>query len=115
MVPFARRSTQPLGIVAIPVNRTFFRRAVLGGGAVFLPLGIVAVYLLVSRQDLKFSVAGDYLALLAAASAGTLCVWHLAGPAKWRPTAMVIYPLVCLAALFMFTLSFLCKVFGECL
>ena len=101
--------------MAAPVNRISIRRTFLAGGAIFLPPGIVAVYLVVSRQDWDFGVAGDYLALLLGVVAGTLCLWHLAGPVKWRAAAMVIYPMVCLAVLFVFTLSIVCTVFGDCL
>jgi hypothetical protein len=101
--------------MAASSNATWVRRALLGGGTVALPLGIVAIYLLVSRQDLKFSVAGDYLALLVAITVGSVCLWHFVGRVKWRPIAMVLYPLVCFAALVMFTFSFLCAALGECL
>jgi hypothetical protein len=91
------------------------RRALLGGGAVVLPLGIVAIYLLVSRRDLEFSVAGDYLAFFVAIAVGAVCLWYSIGRADWRRTAMVLYLLIGSAALFMFALTFLCSVFGECL
>ena len=97
------------------MNRTVVRRALLGGGTVVLPLGIVAIYLWVSRQDTQFSVAGDYAALLIAVSIGAACLWHALAGAKWRPIVLGIYVLACLVALVMFSLSFLCAVIGECL
>lgn len=109
------RSTAALGVMAASCNSVAVRRALLGGGALILPPAIVAVYLLFSRQDLRFSAAGDYLALLAAIAVGAICLWHLVGRAGWRPIAMVVYPLVCFFALVMFSLSFLCAVFQECL
>jgi hypothetical protein len=91
------------------------RRIMLVGGAFVLPVAVLAAYLLISRQDLEFSVAGDYLALFTAVAVGTVCLWRLVGPVKWRPIAVVLYPLICSAALLMFSLSFLCAVFQECL
>jgi hypothetical protein len=101
--------------MAASLDSVVLRRALLGGGTLVLPPAVVAVYLLVSRQDLQFSAAGDYLALFAAIAVGTVCLWHLVGRAGWRPIAMVVYPLVCFVALVMFSLSFLCAVFQECL
>jgi hypothetical protein len=63
----------------------------------------------------EFSEAGDYLALFAAIAVGTVCFWHLVGGARWRPIAIVLYPLACFAALVMFSFSFLCTMFQECL
>ena len=102
--------------MAASFNPTWIRRVALAGGAVVLPVGILTLYLLISRWGSSdFSTAGDYLALGAATAAGAVCVWHFVGAAKWRPIAMILYPLACCAALVMFTLSFVCSVFEECL
>jgi hypothetical protein len=101
--------------MAAPSKSPIVRRALLGAGALVLPIGIIAIYLLVSRQDLKFSVAGDYVALFLGVAVGTVCLWHALSGANWRPIAMVVYTLLCLGTLVVFSFSFLCAVFGECL
>src|SRR5689334_928997 len=98
------------------INATWVHRAALAGGAIVLPVGILSVYLLISRWGSSdFSTAGDYFALGGATAAGAVCLWHLIGSVKWRPIAMIVYPFACCAALVMFSLSFVCAVFGECL
>lgn len=97
------------------MTRPSIRRALLGGGAVVFPLGIVAIYLWVSRQDTGFTEIGDYVALLIAGSVGAGCLWHALPGSDSRPVAMVIYSLACLVALVMFSLRFVCAVFGDCL
>jgi hypothetical protein len=101
--------------MSVSVTPTSIRRALLGAGALVLPLGIVAAYLLVSRQDLEFSVLGDYVALVTGLAVGVVCLWQALGDARWRSIAIILYTLVCLGALILFSFSFLCAVFHECL
>ena len=81
-----------------------------------LPLGILAVYLVLSRWPVSwFNDATDLFALGIATATGALCVWTLIGRAWWRLIAVFVYLLVCAATLFALTFSFLCVVFEECL
>gem|GEM_PF-3311849 len=102
--------------MAASINASWICRAPLVGGAVLLPLGILAAYLVLSRWPTSwFNDASDLFALGIATAAGALCVWNLIGRAKWRLIAVVVYFLVCTVTLFAFTFSFLCAVLGECL
>ena len=100
--------------MAASLDSVVVRRALLGG-ALVLPFIVVAAYLLISRQDLEFSAAGDYVALFIAIGMGAGCLWQFAGHAQWRPIAIILYSLVCFAAVLMFFFSFVCAVFEECL
>jgi hypothetical protein len=92
------------------------RRAKLAGGAVLLPLGIVAAYLVLSRGSTSwFNDTGDLFALGIATGAGALCVWKLIGRTKWQLIAVIVYFLACALTLFAFSFYFLCAVFDECL
>jgi hypothetical protein len=111
-----RRSAHPLGDMAPSINSTWVRRAALAGGTIVLPVGILSAYLVISRWDSSdFSIVGEYLALGGATATGAVCLWHLIDGAQWRPIAMIVYSLACAAALIVFSLSFVCAVFRECL
>jgi hypothetical protein len=102
--------------MAASINASWIRRAPLVGGAVLLPLGILAAYLVLSRWPKSwFNDASDLFALGIATAAGGLCVWSLIGRARWLLIAVAVYFLACAFSLLAFSFSFLCAVFEECL
>jgi hypothetical protein len=112
----ARRSTQPLGDMSVAANQTRTQRHLLVAGAVAVPVAIVALYIIASRVPFqRWAPWTYYLSFGIALVSGALFVWKLVPHAGWRTLVLIAYALGCIGVLFMFSLIFVCAVYGDCL
>jgi hypothetical protein len=93
-----------------------FRQRLLVAGAVALPIVLLTAYLIASRVSARsFSPRSDYLAFGAAILCGAFCLWTRLPATRWRPLVVLLYVPASAGLLFIFTLGFVCTVFGDCL
>ena len=90
-------------------------RGLLSAGVVVLPLLVLCLYLFVSRAVREFSTWSEIAAFVVAVFSGAICLWKVLPPNGWRPLILVLYVIASAVALAMFSLVFVCAVFGDCL
>jgi hypothetical protein len=101
--------------MSTPANSGTVHRALLLAGVVVLPLFVICLYLLGSRATLEFSTWGDFTALGAALVSGAICLWKVLPLNGWRPLFILLFILAGALALALFSIVFVCGVFGDCL
>ena len=97
-------------------NRTWLRVGLSIGCALLGPFVLMSGYLLLTRGTiLGFSEASDYAALCGSVVGGMLPITRLPMRRWAKITAALIYGPLVFAALFGYTLGFVCGVFNNCL
>jgi hypothetical protein len=83
-------------------------------GALTLPLLVLCLYLLGTRSIREFSAWSDFTALGVALVSGAACLWKVLPSNGWRPLFILLYLVAGTLALALFSLVFVCGVFGDC-
>jgi hypothetical protein len=91
--------------------------------AVIMPIALLSMYLLASRQWIgHFTGIGDLAATSVAVLLGGACMYEVIRHVRWfsgskarRSIVLASYVLVAPALLFFYALYFVCMVFGDCL
>jgi membrane protease YdiL (CAAX protease family) len=98
-------------------NQTPAQRSLLAAGVLGLPLVVMALYLIASRAPFQKMLPpwSDAIGFVLALLSGAYCVWKLVPQAGRRTLALLAYTLGCAGLLFMFSLIFVCFLFGDCL
>jgi SNF family Na+-dependent transporter len=92
------------------------RRGLLIAGAIVLPFALISAYLLIAEYAHgRYGEAAGYLALGLAAASGAACVWHLFSRIGARIAATLVFFATCCGWLILYSLYFVCGVFGDCL
>jgi hypothetical protein len=81
---------------------------------VIAPILVMTAYLLAS-QSLHFGPGFYFWAFGLSLLVGVTLVWQLSAGARHRPFLVLGYLLVAIPFLFLYTHSFVCGVFGDCL
>jgi hypothetical protein len=88
-----------------------------------LPLLVMSVYLYYSRHSAShFTTKGDFIASAAGVVSGAICMHWLVKKFGWASRSMpfhvgavVLYVVVASFILYVYSLEFVCSVFGDCL
>lgn len=80
-----------------------------------LPVLILTVYLIVTRQGATFEPSGDAVALAIAVVVGVTCVAFVPSRWYWRVAVCAAYAFAMVFVLGFYTLVFVCIAFGNCL
>jgi hypothetical protein len=101
--------------MSTPTNSDTAHRVLFSAGMIVLPLFVLCLYLLVSRSTRQYSTWGDFTALGVALVSGAICLWKVLPSNGWRPLFILLFILAGTLALSLFSLIFVCGVFGDCL
>ena len=91
-------------------------RPLLIGGSVLLPLLIISIYLYVTRKFYGSApTLGDYVALAISIMFGLICIAIYPTKASNRLKWAAAYVPIILVILTVFSIYFVCAIFGDCL
>jgi hypothetical protein len=84
-------------------------------GMLFGPPALMSVYLLLSRWPTRWFTGGsDWLAHLVSVGVGVVCIGLLPLPGIARGVLALLYAPLAVFAVLMYSLYFVCMVFGDC-
>lgn len=83
--------------------------------ALALPILVMTLYLVIAVPNYWNGGAGDFAALIVALAAGISCVRVVPLLKDWKVTACASYAVAMAGVLLVYTLTFVCAVFQECL